>query len=392
MTARRTLAVVALGAVVLAGCSGSDAKPASDVSADHESHHSTTAPPGAPLRDGERFLDLTMPKPYTPKAPTTGTDDYRCFLLDPHLADPAFVTGIDVLPGRRDLVHHVILFRVGPDEVDDAKARDADAEGQGWTCFGGAGVASEVDNPLESAPWLGAWAPGGGERVLAKDIGVPLEAGSRIIMQVHYNLLEGSHPDTSSARLRLAPASADLDPLETMLLPAPVELACRSGKPGPLCDRAAAVRDVSTRFGGQSGLMVAGLQLLCGGDPDDPKSSPVQTCERTMRAAATVRAVAGHMHLLGRSISVTLNPDTRRERVLLDIPVWDFDDQGARSLRKPAKIEPGDVLRVTCRHDQALRDDVPELEDAPERYVVWGEGTTDEMCLGIVMVTESGRK
>ena len=337
-----------------------------------------------------------MPKPYTPKAPTTGTDDYRCFLLDPHLADPAFVTGIDVVPGRPDLVHHVILFRVGPDEVDDAKAQDANADGQGWTCFGGAGVSpaerSGATSLLESAPWLGAWAPGGGERVLAKDIGIPLEAGSRIIMQVHYNLREGSHPDTSSTRLRLAPGTADLAPLETVLLPAPVELACRSGKSGPLCDRTAAVRDVSARFGGQSGLMVTGLQFLCGGDPAKPKASPVQTCDRTMRTAATVRAVAGHMHLLGRSISVTLNPGTSRERVLLDTPVWDFDDQGARSLRKPAKIRPGDVLRVRCRHDQALRDVVPELEDAPERYVVWGEGTTDEMCLGIVMVTQPDEK
>ena len=397
MSARRTGAFVAalmLGAPVLVAC-GDTGSDRSSTSTKAEAHHHSTAdaPPGAPLRNGERFLELTMPEPYKPKAPATGTDDYRCFLLDPHLADPAFVTGLDVLPGRRDLVHHVILFRVGPDDVAEAKAQDAGAKGQGWTCFGGAGLASEAANhPLESAPWLGAWAPGGGERVLAKDIGIPLEAGSRIIMQVHYNLVEGSHPDTSSARLRLAPGTADLDPLETMLLPAPVELACRSGKSGPLCDRAAAVRDVSTRFGGQSGLMVTGLQFLCGGDPDKPKASPVQTCDRTMRAAATVRAVAGHMHLLGRSISLTLNPDTPRERVLLDVPVWDFDDQGARSLRKPAKIRPGDVLRVTCRHDQALRDDVPELEEAPERYVVWGEGTTDEMCLGIVMVTASGKK
>ena len=147
-----------------------------------------------------------------------------------------------------------------------------------------AALGCRADNPLESAPWLGAWAPGGGERVLAKDIGIPLEAGSRIIMQVHYNLIEGSHPDTSSTRLRLAPGSADLAALETMLLPAPVELACRSNMTGPLCDRAAAVRDVAHRFGGQSGLMVAGLQFLCGGDAADPKASPVQTCDRTMRS------------------------------------------------------------------------------------------------------------
>ena len=236
-------------ALTLVSCGDSDSPPSTKAEAHH---HSTADPPsGEPLRDGERFLDLAMPKPYKPKAPTTGTDDYRCFLLDPKLADPAFVTGIDVVPGERDLVHHVILFRVGPDEVADAKDADAQVDGQGWTCFGGAGVSSsEADNPLENAPWLGAWAPGGGERVLDQDIGVPMEAGSRIIMQVHYNLLEGSHPDTSSARLRLAPGTADLDALETMLLPAPVELACRKGKSGPLCDRTAAVRDVSERFGG----------------------------------------------------------------------------------------------------------------------------------------------
>ncbi len=377
-------------ALTLVSCGDSDSPPSTKAEAHH---HSTADPPsGEPLRDGERFLDLAMPKPYKPKAPTTGTDDYRCFLLDPKLADPAFVTGIDVVPGERDLVHHVILFRVGPDQVADAKDADAQVDGQGWTCFGGAGVSSsEADNPLENAPWLGAWAPGGGERVLDQDIGVPMEAGSRIIMQVHYNLLEGSHPDTSSARLRLAPGTADLDALETMLLPAPVELACRKGKSGPLCDRTAAVRDVSERFGGSSGLMVSGLQFLCGGDAGNPKASPVQTCDRTMKEAATVRAVAGHMHLLGRSISVTLNPGKPGERVLLDVPVWNFDDQGAKSLSKPAKIERGDVLRVTCKHDQALRDEVPALEDAPERYVVWGEGTTDEMCLGIVMVTGAGK-
>ena len=141
-----------------------------------------------------------VPRPHDAEAVQAQGADHghgRLSLLPariPRLQDPAFVTGLNVLPGRPDLVHHVILFRVGPDDVADAKAQDANADGQGWTCFGGAGVSSGASNPLGSAPWLGAWAPGGGERVLAKDIGIPLEAGSRIIMQVHYNLLEGSRP------------------------------------------------------------------------------------------------------------------------------------------------------------------------------------------------------
>jgi hypothetical protein len=42
---------------------------------------------------------------------------------------------------------------------------------------------------------------------------------------------------------------------------------------------------------------------------------------------------------------------------------------------------------VTCRHDAALRAQLPALRGQQPRYVVWGEGTSDEMCLGIVAVT-----
>ena len=95
---------------------------------EHSGAHGTTvAPASAPLRQGESFVDLEMPEPYTPKAPTYGTDDYRCFLLDPGLAEQSYVTGVDVLPGHPELVHHVILFRVEPDQVAAAKAKDADA-------------------------------------------------------------------------------------------------------------------------------------------------------------------------------------------------------------------------------------------------------------------------
>jgi hypothetical protein len=326
-----------------------------------------------------------MPAAYTPAAPGKGTDDYRCFLLDPRTHADSFVTGVDVAPGDEDVVHHVILFRVPPGEVAAAEDMDEQTPGQGWTCFGGSGL-DRMGGSLDNAPWLGAWAPGGGERLLDGDIGIPLEAGSRIVMQVHYNLLAGTDPDRSSARLRIADGSRDLEPLETMLLPAPVELPCRPGASGPLCDRDAAVLDVIDRFGMRSGQMVAGLQLLCG-DGNGPRSGATQSCTRTVRQAATVRAVAGHMHLLGRKIRIELNPGTRRARTLLDVPVWNFDDQGTRALTRPAKMRPGDRLKVTCTHDQELRDRLPVFDGQPERYVVWGEGTTDEMCLGIVLAT-----
>ncbi|MGZ5407207.1 MAG: monooxygenase [Aeromicrobium sp.] len=399
MRSPRVLLLVAgatAGALFLGACSGTQSDgtsqpvAASPSAAPESAHsgHDGKVPKSAALRSGERFLDLSLPEPYKPKAPNHGTDDYRCFLLDPKVSKSAFVTGVDVVPGRPEVVHHVIMFRVGPGEVAEAKAQDKAARGEGWTCFGGTGLASDPGTGLDSAPWLGAWAPGGGERLLAPDIGIPLEAGSRIVMQVHYNLRAGKGSDTTSARLRLAPGTAWLSPLETMLMPAPVELACRPGKSQPLCDREEAVLDVIGRFGKQSGQTIAGLQMLCDGLLSKPKASPVQHCDRKVRESATVRAVAGHMHLLGRSIKVDLNPGQPGERRLLDIPVWDFDNQGAQPLKKPAKLKPGDVLRVTCRHDQRLRDQLPALKGTPERYVVWGEGTTDEMCLGIMLLTK----
>ena len=328
---------------------------------------------------------VSVPAAYTPKAPASGTDDYRCFLLDPRMTRATFVTGFDIVPGEPAEVHHVILYRVPERLAQKTRAKDVATPGDGWTCFGGTGLESQGAS-LDDAPWVGAWAPGGRERLLAPDVGIPLGKGSLLVMQVHYNLLApgGPTPDRTSVRLRLS-SSTKLAPLETMLLPAPVELPCRSGHTGALCSRDAAVLDVMARFGRQTGRTVAGLLLLCTGSLD-PKPGPTQSCTRRVSQPATVRAVAGHMHLLGSSLRIELNPGTPRARTLLDIPVWDFDNQGAVAI--PAtKLRVGDEVRVTCTHDQAWRDRLPALAGLPERYVVWGEGTTDEMCLGILSVT-----
>ena len=112
----------------------------------------------------------------------------------------------------------------------------------------------------------------------------------------------------------------------------------------------------------------------------------MQTCSRTVQPPETIRGVAGHMHLLGKSITIETNPGTPRARTVLDIPVWNFDDQG--STPTPAiRLRKGDTIKVTCRHTQDLRDLLPAFEGQPDKYVVWGEGTTDEMCLGILLVT-----
>ena len=390
----RPLRLLVAGAALalVAGCSGSggateptSAPPSSAPSstpAEDGHDHSTEPSKLVPLRPGEKRLTLTMAEDYTPSAPTgVGTDDYRCFLLDPQLDRRTWLTGTNVLPGNADVVHHVILFRVPPGQVAEAERLDDGTPGPGWTCFGGSGLSAEVDR-LDDAAWLGAWAPGGTESVDRKGYGVALAPGSRMIMQVHYNLLAGTEPDRSSTQIRVMDGDTRLTPLHTYLMPAPVELPCRPAHDeGPLCDRDAAVADAIARFG-VAGNAANLLHLLCG---TEAEASQVTSCTRTIGRPMTVLGAAGHMHLLGRSIRIEVDPGTPRARTLLDIPVWDFDNQSARPVG-PVHLDPFDTVKVTCRHAQWLRDRLPAFEGQEERYVVWGEGSTDEMCLGILQV------
>jgi len=406
---RRTLAVTLVaGALVLVACGngsspstqaahgpdhGASAQSSSSPTASaepepHESHAAGQAPTPKPvaLRQGEKRATLEMPEPYTPSAPYgVGTDDYRCFLLDPGLEQDAWLTGTNVLPGNPDVVHHVILFRVPPDAVADAEAKDAQDPGQGWTCFGGTGIAGEFENP-DDASWLGAWAPGGRESVVRDGYGVPLDRGSRIVMQVHYNLLAGQAPDTSATQVRWTPRTDPHTAIHTMLMPAPVELPCRLGHDtSPLCDRDAAVADAVARFGPVGNLANA-LHLLCG---TTPEATGTTSCTRTVNQPLTILGTAGHMHLLGRWIKMEVNRGTPEARTVLDIPNWDFDNQGAHPVR-PVHLDPGDTVTVTCHHEQELRDLLPAFDGQEEKYVVWAEGTTDEMCLGMLQVVFDG--
>jgi Copper type II ascorbate-dependent monooxygenase, N-terminal domain len=401
-TRRGLAALLATALLTLSGCGGgggsdddsatqppdaSQSTPSASSSADsevtqgHDGHQATPAR-ARPLRPGETRTTIAMPGSYTPSAPYgTGTDDYRCFLLDPELDDDAWLTGTQVLPGNPDVVHHVILFQVAPQQVAAAEAKDAAEDGEGWTCFGGTGLDRFQD--VNRSSWIGAWAPGGKESVIKPGFGIRLAKGSRIVMQVHYNLLAGQEPDTSAAQLRLAPPKRPYQSLSTMLLPAPVELPCRpKHDDGELCDRDAALADVKERFGAE-GNTADLLYFLCGGKP---KPGQTQSCLRTLSEPITIHGVAGHMHLLGRSIKIEVRPGTPQAQTILDIPVWDFDDQGSRPI-EPITLQPFEQVKVTCTHVQWLRDKLPAFEGQPDRYVVWGEGTTDEMCLGMLQVT-----
>jgi hypothetical protein len=380
----RPATAAALAAVLFLAACGKDPAPVAappTTTSPHAGHSAGSAPPASPLRDGERFVEVGLSTPYTPAAPNGGTDEYRCFLVDPKLTEAAYLTGSQFLPQNAAIVHHAIFYRLNPEQAKAAEKVDAEATGEGWTCFGDSGVQGQT-------AWVAHWAPGAGETLMPSGYGFEMPPGSKLVMQVHYNLLGagdgGPGTDASGMQMRISAAPA-LKPLETGLVMAPIELPCEPGGTGPLCDRATAVADVGKRFGAESVETVNQLNLWCNGGAA-PKSGTTQSCDQPIEQGGTVHMAAGHMHLLGRAIKVELNPGTSKAQTLLDVPEYNFDNQALLPLAKPVKIAKGDTVRVTCTHDATLRKQLPQLQKLPPRYVVWGEGTSDEMCLGILVV------
>jgi hypothetical protein len=357
--------------------------------------HGAPPPPAAPLRDGERFLEVGLQRPYRPAPPQGGTDEYRCFLVDPKLSEAAYITGNQFLPQNTAIVHHAILYSIPASEVEHAKSIDAAADGDGWQCFGGAGLSTGLNrlSGNEKETFIGGWAPGNAETLLGNPAGFPAQPGTQIVLQVHYNLLSTNGKpgpaDQSSVRLRLMPGTAKVTPLRGTLLPGPIELPCTAQESGPLCDRETAIADLVKRTGNQARDEVVGLNYLCN-KGKEPVAGNTQHCDHKVREPGLLYAVAPHMHLLGRSITVELNPGTPGARTLLDQPEYNFDDQSTHPLAEPVQLKAGDTVRVTCTHDATLRSQLPELKPLQPRYVVWGDGTSDEMCLAILTTASQG--
>lgn len=334
---------------------------------------------------------VTMTKAHLPVAPNNGTDDYRCFLLDPKVTQDSIIRTIQFVPQRKNYVHHAIIFRVTDSDLPQAIAQDQ--SGAGWPCFGGTGLGGMLST-FVSSPWLSSWAPGRGKDVSPAGYGTPFKKGERFVLQVHYNLLAATdgkiETDKSKIVMETIPAKgATVKQLNLELFPAPVELACPAGVTGPLCDRRASLIDLAARTSTTSAFEATGINALCGQNPFKPISSTTSRCDKVINKSFNVIAAAPHMHLLGRSLKMTLNPGTATEQIILNVTNYNFDDQSSTVLKTPIAVKAGDTIRVECTFDPTLRQKIMQLKSLEPRYVTWGEGSSDEMCLGVIAGAKS---
>jgi hypothetical protein len=177
---------------------------------------------------------------------------------------------------------------------------------------------------------VGGWAPGSVATRAPEGTGIPLSAGTALVMQVHYNLDHHGAPAPDRSIVQLQYASGRV--------PRPARVL-------PIADLGFAIPP------GASGYRT--------------------TVTFPFLQAATLWGLGPHMHTLGRRITVEKDGGC-----LIDIPAWDFHWQQSYFLRDPMPIAVGSRVTLTCTWDNPT-----------SRTVTWGEGTSDEMCLSYLYLT-----
>lgn len=270
------------------------------------------------------------------EVPAARSDIYRCFVIPTSFAEDRWVSVSEVLPGNRQIVHHVITYL---DRGKTSAELNRAEPGPGYTCFGGPKI------PRRDLLGLGGWAPGAPPVQMPEGVGMLVPAGATVVMQVHYhNHTDEPQTDRTKVGLRFAK--------------------------GPINKRSRSIALINRTF-----------------------EIPPGAARHEVRASYTVPArldfhainITPHMHLLGREMKVTAKYPDGTTRQLIHIDDWDFNWQGSYTFAEPIPLPGGTVLELRAFFDNSANN--PRQPNSPPQTVRWGENTTDEMCIAFMRIT-----
>jgi mono/diheme cytochrome c family protein len=306
-------------------------------------------------------VDLTLStESYTTNPPAGKTDDFRCFVLDWPATTTKYIVGFEIRPSNRTIAHHLVSAYVPASFAALAMAADEQDPGPGFACSsedrpaGSRGGGGDLLGGLAAGKQpagsgiLAVWAPGLPAVQVPPGTGLKIEPGSKILLQMHYNTINGNGTDQTSIDVMLADTvekeafgSFFTDPSwpkGSMTIPA--------GDP-----------DAMHWFAGDA-------STLNGGNP------------------FMISSVLLHAHVRAKSANLSLIKADGTTECLLNIPKWNFAHQLFYPLAMHRKIEPGDQLRIECHWDNsAANQPVVNGVQVQPTDINWGEGSTAEMCL-----------
>ena len=282
---------------------------------------------GWPL--GQPDLVLQPDRAYHVEA--DGSDVYRCYVIPTDFDHDRYVGAVDVQPGNRAVVHHVIAF------IDGSGAsigKDGHEKEPGYTSFGGIGF-----TPTGA---LGGWAPGMTPHYLPAGVATQVPAGARIVLQVHYH--KDGKPEMDLSRIGLYFAKGPTDKTVHVI------------------------------------PMIHGLEI-----PAGDSHYTVTTTSAPSPVNYHLIAITPHMHWLGRKIKATATLPGGRQIPLISISDWDFNWQNTYLYKKPIALPQGTTITLTATYDNSARN--LRNPNSPPKTVTWGEQTTDEMCIAFLHYT-----
>jgi hypothetical protein len=278
---------------------------------------------------GKPSFTLTPKKAF--KLGAEGDDVYRNFVFDLGNTEPVYVTAMDVLPGNKKVVHHVIAFLDAKGQSVRHEQRNTDGQ-EGYSTTGG-GVGFMPSGAL------GGWAPGVRARHTAKGMAFVVNPGTKIVCQVHYHKSGKDELDQTRLGIYTTPE-----------------------KPEKVSDIYWAANPMFKIPAGEKNHRVAWTE--------------------TIPADATIYTVMPHMHLLGKSMKARIVTPEGKEIPLVFVDQWDFNWQLVYNLKDPLFVTKGTKLHIEAFYDNST--DNPHNPNQKPRAVTWGEQTTDEMALLVV--------
>ena len=291
--------------------------------------------------------DIVFSMPSEFEVPASGTVAYQYFQVPTNFKEDKWIQAVEVRPGARSVVHHVLVFCREPGEPRPPGFVQITPK---LSAFGGAHGHEDphaARRPQGPGALLGTTAPGTNAMVFSPGTAILVKAGAVLLFQIHYTTNGVATKDRSSVGLIFAKQ--------------PPEQEMRNS------------------------AFVNPLFVIPAGAANEKVESAIQFDQDSH-----IWALFPHTHLRGKSWEYRLvYPDGRSETVL-SVPKYDFNWQMYYVFSQPLAVPKGTRLEATARYDNSAGN---RWNPDPGVDVRWGEQTWQEMQYsGITFTIDNQRR
>jgi hypothetical protein len=292
---------------------------------------------------GQPDIVLGMNEDYP--VPAEGTVEYKYFEVPTNFAEDTFIQAMEVRPGNRAVVHHVILYARPPQPEPRPAAfkfapgmevqRDDEADAKRHA------PANDRPAPRRLGPPIGGFAPGQFVREYNPGTAVRVPAGAVLVFQMHYTANGAATTDRTTVGLRLM-----------------------KEKPKDEVRMGAIINGAFTIPAGASDYRV--------------------DAEATVQQDLIVWSLLPHTHVRGKRWTYDVTyPDGRTETILA-VPRYNFNWQTDYIFKEPMRLARGTKIHATAWYDNSRNN--PSNPD-PSVDVKWGDQTWEEMMFTAINYT-----